>query len=269
MRLTTPLLRAALPCLLLPALTAQAPVGLRFDPDHYTLRTADLDGQTVSYRAYEGLVYVKSPIDAAHQCLNLYVPAGYYQGQSIGPYNAASAPIFFPNSVGGYMPSEAGQPGPGRDGHPNALLAALAHGLVVAAPATRGRTSTDPSGRFIGKAPAAIVDLKAAVRYLRFNAGRFPGNLERIVSNGTSAGGALSALLGATGNGIDYEPWLRSAGALEGRDDVFAVSAYCPITNLDHADQAYEWQFFGLSPRPSGPRVRGWPSGPFRPRPLR
>jgi hypothetical protein len=258
MRLTTPLLRAALPCLLLPALAAQAPAGLRFDPGHFTLRTTDLDGQAVSYRAYEGLVYVKSPIDAAHQCLNLYVPAGYYEGKSIGPYSAASAPIFFANSVGGYMPSAAGQPGPGRDGHPNALLVALAHGLVVAAPATRGRTSTDPSGRFIGKAPAAIVDLKAAVRYLRFNAGQFPGNLERIVSSGTSAGGALSALLGATGNGIDYEPWLRSAGAAEGRDDVFAVSAYCPITNLDYADQAYEWQFFGMSPRLD----RGFPGPP-------
>ena len=27
----------------------------------------------------------------------------------------------------------------------------------------------------------------------------------------------------------------------------FAVSAYCPITDLDHADMAYEWQFNGVN----------------------
>jgi acetyl esterase/lipase len=54
-----------------------------------------------------------------------------------------------------------------------------------------------------GKAPACIVDLKAAVRYLRRNHGLMPGGAERIVSHGTSAGGALSALFGATGNGAD------------------------------------------------------------------
>ena len=51
--------------------------------------------------------------------------------------------------------------------------------------------------------------MKAAVRYLRYNDNKMPGRADRIISNGTSAGGAVSALLGATGNNKDYEPYWR------------------------------------------------------------
>ena len=68
-----------------------------------------------------------------------------------------------------------------------------------------------------------------------------PGDAEKIISNGTSAGGALSALLGASGNHDDYAAALKEAGAAEERDHIFAVSAYCPSTNLKHVDVAYEW----------------------------
>ena len=117
----------------------------------------------------------------------------------------------------------------------------------MAAPGARGRTLREANGTYTGKAPACIVDLKAAVRYLRHNDKVMPGDAERIISNGTSAGGALSALLGATGNSADYAPYLKAIGAAEARDDIYATSAYCPITNLDHADAAYEWLFGGLN----------------------
>ena len=96
-------------------------------------------------------------------------------------------------------------------------------------------------------APACIVDLKAAVRYLRHNKNIIPGNVEKIISNGTSAGGALSALLGSTGNHPDYESYLKELGAADERDDIFAASCYCPITNLENADKAYEWEFCGIN----------------------
>ena len=127
------------------------------------------------------------------------------------------------------------------------MALALAKGLVVAAPGARGRTLQDKSGLYTGKAPACIVDLKAAVRYLRHNDKIMPGNAEKIVSNGTSAGGALSALLGATGDSADYEPYLKAIGAADERDDIFAASCYCPITDLDNADTAYEWLFNGIN----------------------
>ncbi|EGI76944.1 subtype B tannase [Hylemonella gracilis] len=142
-------------------------------------------------------------------------------------------------------------PNAGPSAGPSAIMQALARGFIVAAPGARGRTLRAEDGSWTGKAPAAIVDLKAAVRWLRHNAlangGRLPGNTERIVSNGTSAGGALSALLGASGNHADFERELQALGAADARDDIYAVSAYCPITNLDHADGAYEWQFHGLT----------------------
>jgi acetyl esterase/lipase len=210
---------------------------LVFDASRFTLKSAIVDGRTVDYRAYEGIVYVRNPVDASVQRMNIYVPVACSDG----------APIFLPNNVGGYMPAQPGSPGTGRNGGPNAALVALSKGYVVASPGARGRTTQDPAGRYTGKAPAVIVDLKAAVRYLRFNDARMPGDAEKIISNGTSAGGAVSALLGTSGNHPDFEPALKALGAAEARDDIFATSAYCPITNLEHADAAYEWQFNGVN----------------------
>lgn len=232
--------------------TGTADNALRPDLTRYTTQDVSVDGQTVRVRAYEGLPTVGKAVEPAYQVLNLYIPEAYFQGGRIGGYTARTAPIFLPNSVGGYMPAKPGTlvnqiPGPpGQAPAPNASAVALTRGFVVAAPGARGRTLQAADGRWTGKAPAAIVDLKAAVRWLRHNADRVPGNVERIISNGTSAGGALSALLGASGNHPDYEAELRAIGAAPTRDDIFAVSAFCPITNLAHADEAYEWQFEGL-----------------------
>ena len=222
--------------------------GVTFDPARYTVKTFTLNGQTITYRAFEDLAYVRHPVDPKYQRMNVYVPEAYFGGRSIGAYTAETAPIFFPNEVGGYMPGDPGIPGlDRRRGEPNAAIIALSNGYVVAAPGARGRTTQDETGRYTGKAPACIVDLKAAVRYLRRNDKVMPGDAEKIISNGTSAGGALSALLGATGNNPEYEPYLKELGAAEARDDIFAVSAYCPITDLDHADMAYEWQLNGVN----------------------
>lgn len=217
---------------------------LVFDAGRFTAASATIDGQVVPYRAYEGLVYVARPVDAVYQSLNLYIPAAYFEGGSVAGFTATTAPIFLPNAVGGYMPARPGGLGAGPGG--NASLLALSKGFLVAAPGARGRSLRDAAGRFTGKAPAAIVDLKAAVRYLKFNDDRMPGDARKIVSNGTSAGGALSALLGASGNHPDYASALTALGAAKASDDIFAVSAYCPITNLEHADMAYEWQFNGV-----------------------
>lgn len=225
---------------------------LRFDGSSYKSLSTDVSGKAVRYRAYEGIVYVQRPEDTKYQSLNFYVPEEYYEGKSIGAWSAQTAPIFLPNMVGGYMPAEPGTPAvqtqPGAStSSPNAALVALSRGYVVASPGARGRTSKNAGGEYIGKAPAAIVDLKAAVRYLRYNDAAMPGNAERIVSNGTSAGAALSVLLGASGDNRDYQPYLAALGAAPAGDSIFAVSAYAPITNLENADAAYEWQFNGVN----------------------
>lgn len=221
---------------------------LKFDSSNYVEKTMQLNGKDVKFSAYEKIVYVKNPVDIAYESMNVYVPAEYYEGKSVNGYTAKDAPIFFPNSVGGYMPGEPGGPGQNMEGiGPNASLVALSRGYVVAAPGARGRTTKTDDGVYTGKAPACIVDLKAAVRYLRYNDKDMPGDAEKIISNGTSAGGALSALLGASGNNKDYEPYLKAIGAADARDDIYAASCYCPITNLDNADAAYEWLFNGVN----------------------
>ncbi|MFI5553949.1 subtype B tannase [Streptomyces sp. NPDC051738] len=131
---------------------------------------------------------------------------------------------------------------------------ALAAGYVVVEPGARGRTLKNSSGEYYGVAPAAIVDLKAAVRYVRFNKGRIPGNVDRIVSSGTSAGGALSSLLGASGDSPLYDKYLAEIGAADASDAIFATGAWCPITDLEHADGAYEWNW-GSNATSSGSQV--------------
>lgn len=230
----------------------QAVYSLDFDASkNYTEESKTANGQVVKYRAYRNVVYVTHPQNKAAQSMNIFIPAAYFDNGKVNDYTKKTAPIFMPNGVGGYMPGEAGEPLE-KDFHgdgANAILTALSKGYVVAAPAVRGRTTIGDDGQtYVGKAPAFIVDYKAAVRYLRHNKKRLPaGDTEKIISNGTSAGGALSALLGATGNAKEYEPYLREIGAAEERDDIFASSDYCPITNLEHADMAYEWMFNGVN----------------------
>lgn len=219
---------------------------LDFNQQHYQIKTVQLNGKTLIYRAYEDIVYVANPIEPAYQSLHFYVPEAHFNGQQINGY-ANNAPIFLPNSVGGYMPAMAAKAeDKGMGGKTSTILNALAQGYVVASVGARGRT-LEHNGAYTGKAPAAIIDLKAAVRYLHANDGKMLGDANKIISNGTSAGGALSALLGASADSADYESALKALGAAKASDRIFAVSAYCPITNLDNADSAYEWEFNGVN----------------------
>lgn len=57
-----------------------------------------------------------------------------------------------------------------------------------------------------------------------------------------SGGGAQSALLGVTGDSSLYDDYLAAIGAVEGVSDaVLGSQAWCPVTSLDSADEAYEW----------------------------
>ena len=201
------------------------------------------DGTEVSYTAYERLFYVTNVEDSTYQFLNVYVPDGATQ----------QTPIFLRTYVGGYMASPAAQPQAG-----DATGRALREGYVVVIPGTRGRGSTIVADKayakahkgvkkgqtvYTGRAPKAILDLKAAIRYLRHFDKQMPGDAERIITDGTSAGGAMSALMGATGNNPEYADLLKAMGAADERDDVFASVCYCPIIDLEHADMAYEWLY--------------------------
>lgn len=262
---------------------AQAMDALAFDPEAYTELTETISTESgdheVAYRFWKAIPYVANPVDLAYQSLNISQPVAI-DGVAV---DAANAPIVFANSVGGYMPSSVaeaeGVGGGGMTGMPggapagmtpgggevttggNAMLnrgemvslskLALAAGYVAVEPGARGRTLQDANGIYYGVAPAAIVDLKAAVRYLKHNKGLVPGNTDWIVSTGTSAGGALSALLGASGDSSLFDAQLAEVGAADASDAIFASGDWCPITDLEHADMAYEWNW-GANPLASG-----------------
>ena len=223
-----------------------AKITLTFDINNYESMTGTVDNKEIKYRAFEYIPYVSNPIDIDQQYINIYIPEEYFNNGTVNGYNTQTAPIFMPNNVGGYMPSQPMVPKV-ENNKPNSALYALSRGYVVASPATRGRTNKASDGNFIGKAPAVIVDLQAATAYLHANDATMPGNAKRIITNGTSAGGAVSLLQGATGNTSDYQPYLQALGAATASTDVYASSAYAPITNLDAADMAYEWSYNGIT----------------------
>ena len=223
-----------------------AKITLTFDINNYESMTGTVDNKEIKYRAFEYIPYVSNPIDIDQQYINIYIPEEYFNNGTVNGYNTQTAPIFMPNNVGGYMPSQPMAPKL-ENNKPNSALYALSRGYVVASPATRGRTNKASDGNFIGKAPAVIVDLQAATAYLHANDATMPGNAKHIITNGTSAGGAVSLLQGATGNTSDYQPYLQALGAATASTDVYASSAYAPITNLDAADMAYEWSYNGIT----------------------
>lgn len=216
------------------------PRQLTFNPNtaHRTSLTTPFN-KVVNYTAYEHLYYVTNIEDSTYQYLNIYVPDGATE----------ATPIFLRTYVGGYMASQASRPQAG-----DATGRALQEGYVVVIPGTRGRNSYIKKGKqvvYTGRAPKAILDLKAAIRYLRYFDKEIAGNTEKIITDGTSAGGAMSALMGATGNNPEYEKYLKAMGAANERDDVFASICFCPITDLAHADMAYEWLFANTISRQS------------------
>lgn len=253
--------------------------------------TTDAGDKLVKYHFYKAVTYVTKPVDAKYQCLNVSVPveidgrtvdatrAPIVIANSVGGYmpsSVADAEGFGGGGVtggpGGATPSGAPSASASssagssevtsggnamvnaRGGMVNLGKLGLAAGYVVVEPGARGRTLTDSEGTYYGTAPAAIVDLKAAVRYVRANKGVIPGDTDRIVSTGTSAGGALSSLLGTSGDSRIYSSYLKEIGAADASDAVFAAGAWCPITDLEHADGAYEWNW-GANATSSGSQV--------------
>jgi len=197
---------------------------LDFDKNNFstlsqTIQMADGSSVDVVYKAYLHIPYVSRPLDTDYQSLSIFEPI-FIDGKAV---DASSAPILFSNRVGGYMPVDdsSTEDVGGRGGNLRESLA-LASGMVVVVPGCRGRVNQTEDGVYIGKAPAALVDLKAAVRYLRHN---------------------ISAALAASGNSPLFEPYLKEIGAAEERDDFFAGGVFSPIMDIQHGDMAYEWEF--------------------------
>lgn len=208
----------------------------------------------------EDILYTFKAATPKFQRMSIFVPKPYMSAPGVidpsgamGKFTAATAPVVFENNSAGYMQMPHTWLGGPRD----AAGQYLGRGMVYVTCGCRGRESRDAHGNLCGKSPWALVDLKTGIRFLRHNAASIPGDLNRIISVGWSAAGAMSALISVTGNSPLYDPYLKANGAfMDEKDDVYAAQIYCPITDLDHADLAYEWQF------QSDPENEASPAGP-------
>lgn len=191
-----------------------------------------------SYYSLKNVVYCTNVINASYQYMNIYVPAAYIDGGEVNGYTADTAPIIIENNCMGWNSSTPG----------NAGTAYIKEGFVHISVGARSRNAENGTG----KMPAPVVDQKAAVRMLRLNADVIPGDEEKIVSLGSSGGGQMSSILGATGNMDEYYPYLYEIGAagielVNGEyistidDNIYASMCYCPIVDLNNADLAYAW----------------------------
>lgn len=208
-----------------------------------------------------GVPYVTNPATTEYETLGIYVPGSYLTAipngdgtytaavnntGAVNGFTAATAPIVFPVNTPGYSAQSA----PTAYSY-NEDLSYLQAGFVYVAAGMRGRDNGyNASGElsYSGGAPWGVTDLKAAIRYTRYNTDVLPGNTDSVFVFGMSGGGAQSAIIGASGDSALYTPYLESIGAAmtsaDGQalsDAVTGVMAWCPITSLDEADEAYEW----------------------------
>ena len=194
-----------------------------------------------------GLSYAASPADSSYETMGIFVPGVYFtasdngdgtytctvnEAGAIGQYTAVTAPLILPVNTPGYSAMAAPTGYSSSMGY-GSISDYTNAGMIVIFAGARGRDDG---------APAGVTDFKAAIRYTRYNADLLPGDMNSIFSLGMSGGGAQSALIGATGNSALYDPYLEAIGAVMTESDAVKGSmCWCPITNLDVADEAYEW----------------------------
>lgn len=201
-----------------------------------------------------GVDYVTSP--GTLENLGVFVPGAYLSATDNGDgtftgsikasgevsgFTAATAPIVFPVNTPGYSAQN-----PPSEYNYDSISEFMKAGFVYVHAGLRGKDSS--ADGYDGNAPWGVTDLKAAVRYIRYNAGSIPGSPERMFVFGHSGGGAQSSVMGASGDSDLYTPYLESLGAVMKNDAGEAISdavagvmAWCPITSLNAANAAYEW----------------------------
>jgi len=208
-----------------------------------------------------GVQYAATPETTEYETLGIYVPGAYMTATAnsdgtftaalneqgaINGFTAKTAPMVFPVNTPAYSAQQA----PTAYGY-DEISSFLKAGFIYVHAGMRGKDNGyDASNNltYSGGAPWGVTDFKAAVRFIRYNKEILPGNTDSLFAFGMSGGGAQTSVIGASGDSELYFPYLESIGAAmydaSGQyisDAVTGAMAWCPITSLDYADGAYEW----------------------------
>jgi hypothetical protein len=208
-----------------------------------------------------GVQYAAIPETTEYETLGIYVPGAYMTATAnsdgtftavlneqgaINGFTAKTAPMVLPVNTPAYSAQQA----PTAYGYEE-ISSFLKAGFIYVHAGMRGKDNGyDASGNltYSGGAPWGVTDFKAAVKFVRYNKDVLPGNTDSIFAFGMSGGGAQTSVIGASGDSKLYFPYLESIGAAmydaNGQyisDAVTGAMAWCPITSLDYANEAYEW----------------------------
>lgn len=174
-------------------------------------------------------------------------------------YTAATAPIIFNTGAAGYGSQKVS----------NARGTYAADGYINVETGNRGKQDTvTENGEtvYTGDAPSALVDQKSEARYIKYNIllGNLPGNVDYLVTTGSSGGGAHALMFAATSNNPDFYDYEIESGAVgvyknedgsysttvtinseevEISDGAWGCVAYSPITSLYDADMALAFEY--------------------------
>lgn len=217
-----------------------------------------------------GIAYCISPENVDYQCLSIYVPGKFLNGNDnqngtytctpnleaqVGEYNVKTAPIVIPVNTAGYS-AQKSTTFYEFDG----LKEYLDAGLIYVYAGCRG--INEVGTKTSGTAPWGVTDLKAAIRYLRYNSDVMVGNTNKIIMFGHAEGGSQTAIVGTSGNSDLYLPYLRQIGAAmtdkSGKsisDEISGAMCWSPDIISEMADAAYEWnigQYIGVNTREIG-----------------
>ena len=161
-----------------------------------------------AYTLYSDIAYV--PNADKLQKLDIYAPKDETP--------KGGWPVYFYVHGGGFVRGDKAEEGPSL----TAAKLALDHGYVMVSVNYRLGAKLNNE---------QVVDVKAAIRYIKANAAKWNLNKDCFIIGGPSAGGGLAAMAGVTGNSDKYEKELLAIGAADAKDDVLAVVDYAGNVN--------------------------------------
>ena len=211
------------------------------------------------------ITYVASPEAPEGQCLSICIPEEYVEGidtngdgetdvdkRHVSDPVKGNLVLDYDNGIESpngqiYKSSTApilldlGSDGYGSSSYTKAKSEYAECGYISVACCTRSdQDGAKDSGEVIhtGDAPEALVDQKAAARFIKYNImlGNLPGDADKLVVAGDGAGGTYATLFAATGNSSDFYPYLAEIGAAGVYSD--GKGGYLTGVTIGEANQA-------------------------------